>query len=169
MHQKKAFSRILQPTQPSLPATTSKMEACVNNFCEHRSNEANTMHQKNQAIEGHMHNNQEYSKEHQHHNYEYDKSKSDHIQTLNCIYDLKKDIQKLTQIVTANQVPMKKEYYSVKEVAKIIERAEFTVREYCNRKRIIAEKKDSGRGSSNEWKISYEELNHYLNHGLRSS
>ena len=167
MHQKKASSRILQPTQPSLPATTFKMEACVNNFCEHRSNGANTMHQKNQAIEGNMHNNQEYSKEHQHHKYEYDNLKSDY-NVVQCLYDLKKDIQKLTQIVTANQVPMKKEYYSVKEVAKIIERAEFTVREYCNRKRIIAEKKDSGRGSSNEWKISYEELNHYQNHGLRS-
>ena len=123
--------------------------------------------QKNQAIEGHMHNNQDYSKEHQHHNYEYDNLKSDY-NVVQCLYDLKKDIQKLTQIVTANQVPMKKEYYSVKEVAKIIERAEFTVREYCRMKRIVAEKKDCGRGSSNEWKISYEELNHYLNHGLRS-
>ena len=145
------------------------MEECifVNNFCKHRSNGAKTMHQKNQAIEGNMHNNQEYSKEHQHHKYEYDNLKSDY-NVVQCLYDLKKDIQKLTQIVTANQVPMKKEYYSVKEVATIIERAEFTVREYCRMKRIIAEKKDSGRGSSNEWKISYEELNHYLNHGQRS-
>jgi response regulator of citrate/malate metabolism len=125
--------------------------------------------QKNRHIAAHMQNNQDYSKADQHHNYEYDNLKSDYIMMLHSIHELKKDIQKLTQIVTANQVPMKKEYYSVKEVAKIIERAEFTVREYCNRKRIIAEKKDSGRGSSNEWKISYEELNHYLNHGLRSS
>jgi len=123
--------------------------------------------QKNQAIEGHMHNNQDYSKEHQHHNYEYDNLKSDY-NVVQCIYDLKREIQKLTQMITVNQVPMQKEYYSVKEVAKIIGRAEFTVREYCNNKRIIAEKKDSGRGSSNEWKISYEELNHYQNHGLRS-
>lgn len=124
--------------------------------------------QKNQATEGHMHNNQDCSKEYQHHEYDYDKSKSDHIQTLNCIHEIKKDIEKLMQMVKANQVPMQKEYYSVKEVAKIIGKAEFTVREYCNNKRIIAEKKDSGRGISNEWKISHAELHHYLNHGLRS-
>jgi|LakMenE01Jun11ns_1017448.scaffolds.fasta_scaffold9905979_2 hypothetical protein len=125
--------------------------------------------QKNQATDGHMHNNQDYSKENQHHNGQFDHHnlKSDY-NVMQCIYDLKKDIQKLMQMITVNQVPMQKEYYSVKEVAKIIGRAEFTVREYCNNKRIIAEKKDSGRGSSNEWKISYEELNHYQNHGLRS-
>lgn len=121
-------------------------------------------------MQNHFHSNKDDLKANQYHTYQNDddRSKSDHNQLLNCIYDLKKEVQNLKQMITVNQVPIQKEYYSVKEVAKIINRAEFTVREYCNNKRIIAEKKDSGRGSSNEWKISYEELNHYQNHGLRS-
>ena len=120
-------------------------------------------------MQNHFHSNKDDLKANQYHTYQndHDRSKSYHMMTQDCINELKSEIQKLKQVITENQVPMQKEYYSVKEVAKIIDRAEFTVREYCNNKRIIAEKKDSGRGSSNEWKISYEELNHYLNHGLR--
>ena len=59
-----------------------------------------------------------------------------------------------------------KEWYSTAEVAKILGKAEFTVREWCRLKRIYAEKKECGRGTSSEWIISHEELVRIQNHGL---
>ena len=59
-----------------------------------------------------------------------------------------------------------KDYYSTAEVAEILDRAEFTVREWCRLGRIWAEKRASGRGRSKEWMISYEELQRIRNEGL---
>ena len=60
----------------------------------------------------------------------------------------------------------KKEYYTTAEVAKILARAEFTVREWCRLGRIWAEKRQCGRGASKEWMISNEELTRIRNEGL---
>ena len=51
-----------------------------------------------------------------------------------------------------------KDYYSTSEVAEILDRAEFTVREWCRNSRIDATKRLTGRGVSKEWMISHEEL-----------
>jgi hypothetical protein len=59
-----------------------------------------------------------------------------------------------------------KEYYSVGEAADYLGKAEFTVREYCRMKRINAEKRRSGRGSSAEWVISHAELLRIEKEGL---
>lgn len=59
-----------------------------------------------------------------------------------------------------------KEYYSTKEVAELLGKAEFTVREWCRNGRIWAEKRPCGRGNSKEWMISYEELTRVRNEGL---
>lgn len=59
-----------------------------------------------------------------------------------------------------------KEYYSTAEVAEILGRAEFTVREWCRLGRIWAEKRPCGRGRSKEWMISHEELQRIRNEGL---
>jgi hypothetical protein len=59
-----------------------------------------------------------------------------------------------------------KEWYSTAEVAKILGRAEFTVREWCRLKRVHAAKKECGRGTSSEWIISHDELLRIQNHGL---
>ena len=59
-----------------------------------------------------------------------------------------------------------KEFYSTREVAQIIGRAEFTVREWCRLGRILAEKRRCGRGSSKEWMISNDELQRIRNEGL---
>lgn len=59
-----------------------------------------------------------------------------------------------------------KEYYTTSEVAKILERAEFTVREWCRLGRIWAEKRQCGRGKSKEWMISDVELQRIRNEGL---
>ena len=59
-----------------------------------------------------------------------------------------------------------KEWYTTTEVAKILDKAEFTVREWCRLKRIRAAKKECGRGVASEWTISHEELVRIQNHGL---
>jgi hypothetical protein len=59
-----------------------------------------------------------------------------------------------------------REYYSVAEFASLVEKSEYTVREWCRLTRINAEKSDSGHGESKNWKIPGEELVRYRNHGL---
>lgn len=59
-----------------------------------------------------------------------------------------------------------KEYYTTAEVAKILGRAEFTVREWCRNGRIYATKRPSGRGTNGEWMISHRELERIRNEGL---
>jgi Helix-turn-helix domain len=58
-----------------------------------------------------------------------------------------------------------KEWYTTAEVAKILCKAEFTVREWCRLKRIRAAKKECGRGVASEWIISHDELVRIQNHG----
>ena len=62
-----------------------------------------------------------------------------------------------------------KDWYSTAEVASILCKAEFTVREWCRHRRIRASKKACGRGLSSEWIISHEELVRIQNHGLLRS
>lgn len=59
-----------------------------------------------------------------------------------------------------------KEWYSTAEVAKLLGKAEFTVREWCRLGRVKAEKKKSGRGVASEWIIPHEELTRIHNEGL---
>lgn len=56
-----------------------------------------------------------------------------------------------------------KEYYSTAEVAEIVGKSEFTVREWCRHRRVRAEKAASGRGR--EWRISHEELQRIRSYG----
>ena len=59
-----------------------------------------------------------------------------------------------------------KEWYSTTELAKILGKAEFTVREWCRLGRVNAEKRASGRGNTLEWIVSHDELTRIQNHGL---
>lgn len=59
-----------------------------------------------------------------------------------------------------------KEWYSTAEVAKLLGKAEFTVREWCRLGRVKAEKKKCGRGVASEWIISHKELTRVRNEGL---
>ncbi len=59
-----------------------------------------------------------------------------------------------------------KDWYSTTEVARILGKAEFTVREWCRLGRVRAQKKQCGRGISSEWIISHEELTRVRNEGL---
>jgi len=59
-----------------------------------------------------------------------------------------------------------KEWYTVAEVAQILGKAEFTVREWYRRGRVCASKRQCGRGNTKEWIISHEELTRIQNEGL---
>lgn len=59
-----------------------------------------------------------------------------------------------------------KEFYTTAEVACLVGRAEWTVREWCRLGRILAEKRKCGRGVSKEWMISHNELERIRNEGL---
>ncbi len=59
-----------------------------------------------------------------------------------------------------------RDWYSTNEVAEILGKAEFTVREWCRLGRIRAEKRRSGRGAYPSWVISHEELLRIQKEGL---
>ena len=60
----------------------------------------------------------------------------------------------------------KKEFYSTSDVARILNRSEWTVREWCRLGRVWASKKETGRGVAKEWIISHEELVRIQSEGL---
>lgn len=60
-----------------------------------------------------------------------------------------------------------KEAYSVADVAKIVGRSQFQVREWCRLGRIKAQKKACGRSRAKEWMIPADELAAYRSYGLR--
>jgi hypothetical protein len=51
-------------------------------------------------------------------------------------------------------------------LARLLGKAEFTVREWCLLGRIRAEKRQSGRGAFPAWVIAHEELLRYQKEGL---
>jgi hypothetical protein len=59
-----------------------------------------------------------------------------------------------------------KEWYSTADVARILGKAEFTVREWCRLGRVHASKREGGRGLSQEWIIAHAELQRIQNEGL---
>jgi hypothetical protein len=59
-----------------------------------------------------------------------------------------------------------KDWYSTEEVARLLGKAEFTVREWCRLGRVRAEKKGSGRGKYQAWVLSHQELLRVQREGL---
>lgn len=59
-----------------------------------------------------------------------------------------------------------KEWYTTAEVAEMLKKAEYTVREWCRQGRIKARKKPCGRGKNGEWLICHEEFIRIRNEGI---
>jgi transposase len=59
-----------------------------------------------------------------------------------------------------------KDFYSTDEIATVLGKAEFTVREWARNGRIKAQKRRSGRGKYRSWVISHEELQRIQKEGL---
>ncbi|HXG09286.1 MAG TPA: helix-turn-helix domain-containing protein [Gemmataceae bacterium] len=59
-----------------------------------------------------------------------------------------------------------KDWYTTEEFARLVGKAEFTVREWCRHGRVRAEKRQSGRGAYPAWVISHDELMRYQRQGL---
>lgn len=59
-----------------------------------------------------------------------------------------------------------KDWYTTDEVAELVGKHPFTVREWCRRARINAEKKGSGCGKHQSWVIAHEELQRIRREGL---
>jgi hypothetical protein len=59
-----------------------------------------------------------------------------------------------------------KDWYTTDEVAQLLGKAEFTVREWCRLGRVHAEKRNSGRGKFLSWVISHAELQRFQREGL---
>jgi transposase len=62
-----------------------------------------------------------------------------------------------------------REWYSTDQVAQIVGKSEFTVREWARLKRIVASKRRSGRGAHTAWVISHTELLRLQKEGLLPS
>lgn len=73
-------------------------------------------------------------------------------------------IEAMLVLLVERQQPQ--EYYTTREMSKLLGKAEFTIREYCRQGRLRAEKRQSGRGASLAWVISNAELARYRQHGL---
>lgn len=59
-----------------------------------------------------------------------------------------------------------REWHSIDQAAKLLEKSEFTVREWARLGRIRAEKRQSGRGAHKSWVISHAEIERYQREGL---
>ena len=59
-----------------------------------------------------------------------------------------------------------REWYTTEQVAQLVGKSDFTVREWCRLGRIHAEKRRSGRGAHPAWIISHEELQRLQRDGL---
>jgi hypothetical protein len=59
-----------------------------------------------------------------------------------------------------------KDWYTTTEIAGILGKSEYTVREWCRLGRIHASKRQYARGAYPEWRISHDELTRIKNEGL---
>ena len=59
-----------------------------------------------------------------------------------------------------------KDFYTTNEIASVLKKRPYTVREWCRYRRIHAVKRACGRGRSKDWAVSHSELTRIQNEGL---
>lgn len=80
------------------------------------------------------------------------------------VLDRLERIESTLRLLTEKQTA--KDWYATDELARIVGKAEFTVREWCRLGRMRAEKRMSGRGAFPAWVVSHQELLRYQREGL---
>lgn len=75
-----------------------------------------------------------------------------------------KNIEAMLTVLVERQLV--REWYTTEQVAQLVGKAEFTVREWCRHGRLKAEKRMSGRGAYPAWIVSHDELLRYQREGL---
>jgi hypothetical protein len=78
--------------------------------------------------------------------------------------DLRAAIAEIRDLLINQQAA--RDWYSLDEIARLLGKAEFTVREWCRNGRIHAQKKGSGRGKYQSWVVSHAELLRIRREGL---
>ena len=73
-------------------------------------------------------------------------------------------IEDLLLLLTSQQ--QARSWYTVEEFARLVNRSEFTCRQWCRLGRIEASKKASGRGAHAFWAIAHSELERFQREGL---
>jgi hypothetical protein len=81
------------------------------------------------------------------------------------ILDRLNNIERMLSDLTRAKELMQ-EFYSTSDLAKILRKSEWTVREWCRLGRVNASKRRCGRGRAKEWMVSHEELTRIRSEGL---
>ncbi|QDV43801.1 Helix-turn-helix domain protein [Stieleria neptunia] len=74
--------------------------------------------------------------------------------------------KQLNAVLERVNVAPPQEYYSTADLAELLGKTEYTVREWARAGRIHAEKRATGRGRSREWMIAHNELMRIKSEGL---
>ena len=83
------------------------------------------------------------------------------------VQDIQERLSRIEEVLEhLRQERTVKDWYTTTEVATLLGKAEFTVREWCRLGRVHAAKRSCGRGCSQEWIISHDELTRIRNEGL---
>ena len=73
-------------------------------------------------------------------------------------------LERILSTVTAKV--MVKDWYSTTELAQLLNRRPYTVREWCRLGRVNASRTHAGRREVEEWRVSHQELQRIQNEGL---
>ncbi len=82
------------------------------------------------------------------------------------LYERMCRIETLLEGMMSSAPETPQEFYSTSDVARLLGKADWTVREWCRLGRVACEKRAAGRGSSKEWMISHTELCRIKSEGL---
>ncbi len=77
-------------------------------------------------------------------------------------------LERIEQLLSATDSVkgFQKDWYTIPEAAKLLDKQPFTIREWCRLMQVHAQKRKCGRGRTSEWVISKSEIERYLNEGL---
>jgi hypothetical protein len=83
---------------------------------------------------------------------------------MNTIEERLEKIEAMLAILVERQTV--RDWYTTEQMAELLGKSDFTVREYCRLGRLNAEKRVSGRGKYPQWVVSHEEYRRYQKEGL---